>query len=322
MHLHKDDMNGQQPLAERILVSGLINLETTLRVDQFPLTYEPVRFPIFGVQTSVAGVGYNIAKALTALGRQLDLQTLVGQDWVGEVVRQTADREKLPTAGIHPLAPATAQSVILYDPSGQRMIHTDLKDIQERPFPPELFLPALTGCDLAILANINWNRPYLAVARRLGKLVATDVHTIADLDDAYNREFMAAADILFMSDEKLPLPPEAWVQALQDRYGTAVLVIGLGSKGALLAVRADGFCERIPAVYTRPVVSTVGAGDALFAAFVHAYSLSGDPYAAIRQAMVFASYKIGATGAADGFLTAAELAGWVERKEQGRTSDG
>jgi len=44
-----------------ILVSGLINIETTLRVDGFPIAYNPVNYPFFGVNSSVSGVGYNIA---------------------------------------------------------------------------------------------------------------------------------------------------------------------------------------------------------------------------------------------------------------------
>ena len=48
----------------RVLVSGLINLETTLRVNGFPIDYNPVNYPFLGVQSRVSGVGYNLAKAL------------------------------------------------------------------------------------------------------------------------------------------------------------------------------------------------------------------------------------------------------------------
>ncbi|MEZ4583080.1 MAG: hypothetical protein R3A10_15840 [Caldilineaceae bacterium] len=65
--------------------------------------------------------------------------------------------------------------------------------------------------------------------------MATDVHAIAALDDAYNRDHMAHADILFMSHERLPVPPDAW--AVMARHASAVLVIGLGADGALLAQR-------------------------------------------------------------------------------------
>ena len=58
---------------------------------------------------------------------------------------------------------------------------------------------------------------------------------------------------------------------------------------------------------TRPVVNTIGAGDALFSAFLHGYARSRDPYHALKMAIVFASYKIGAASAAEGFLDEAGL---------------
>ena len=81
----------------------------------------------------------------------------------------------------------------------------------------------------------------------------------------------------------------------------------LGGKGALLAVKDDNFVERIPAVSTRPIINTIGAGDSLFSSFIHVFSETNDPYLAMRKAVVFASYKIGETGAAQGFLTAVAL---------------
>jgi ribokinase len=97
------------------------------------------------------------------------------------------------------------------------------------------------------------------------------------------------------------------VRQLLDRYGSEIVVVGLGAQGALLAVKRDNFLERLPAVTTRPVVNTIGAGDALFSCFLHAYAKTRDPYAALQKALVFASYKIGAVGAAEGFLDEAAL---------------
>jgi ribokinase len=92
------------------------------------------------------------------------------------------------------------------------------------------------------------------------------------------------------------------------RFGSEVVVIGCGGGGAVLAVRQDDFVGRFPAVTVRPVVNTIGAGDALFSAFLHHYARTRNPYTALQLAMVFAAWKIGATGAAEGFLTEAELA--------------
>ncbi|GAB4472368.1 MAG: sugar kinase [Anaerolineae bacterium] len=290
-----------------ILISGLINIETTIRVDGFPIEYSPVRYPFFGVNSTISGVGYNISRALKVLGSPPRFLSLIGRDLAGRMVSEALRDDGIPDEGVLAELEHTAQSAILYDGTGRRQINVDLKDIQECRYPPDRFEAALAGCTLAVLCNINFSRPMLARAREAGVPIATDVHTISTLDDEYNADFMRQADILFMSDERLPSPAETWARQVQGRYGTPILVIGMGEQGCLLAVKNDGFMERIPAVRTRPVVSTIGAGDALFSSFLHFYQRTGSPYDAIRRAVVFASYKIGEAGAAQGFLDEAGL---------------
>lgn len=290
-----------------ILVSGLINIETTLRIDGFPIEYFPVRYPFFGVNSTVSGVGYNISKALTRLGSPVRFLSLIGRDPTGRLVDEALRSEGISDEYVLPRLDHTAQSVILYDADGRRQIHVDLKDIQEQVYPFELFRQAMEGCSLAVLCNINFSRPFLNAARQAGLPIAVDVHTISDLEDPYNREFMAAADILFQSDEGLPVPPEEWINRVWDRFGTSIVVVGLGSKGALLGVRDERRIIHQPAIATRPIVNTIGAGDALFSAFIHTYSRTREPYQALYRASLFASYKIGEAGAADGFLTGSQL---------------
>ena len=296
-----------------ILVSGLINIETTLKVPGFPISYTPVLYPFFGIRTTVSGVGFNVAKALNTLGEEVRFLSLIGQDPMEQPVRAELKELGIPDNFIISSLDETAQSIILYDPAGQRQINVDLKNIQEKTYPVDCFEAALLGCELAVLCNINFSRPFLKKASAAGTLVATDVHTISDLDDAYNGEFMQYADILFMSDELLPFPPETWAREVMARYAPKILVIGLGTRGAYLAVRADGFKGFLPAVHTRPIVNTIGAGDALFSAFIYSYTHTKDPYRSLQQAIVFASYKIGETGAAEGFLDRDGLAAAYQR---------
>jgi sugar/nucleoside kinase (ribokinase family) len=297
----------------KILVSGLINLETTLQVEKFPIEYNPVRYPFFGIKSTVSGVGFNLAKALTQLGNTVRLVSLIGQDSTGKLVYQALETSIISSSFVLDRLEHTAESVILYDSNGQRMIFTDLKDIQNQSYPDEFLDLGLDGCDVAMLCNINFSRPFLNRVRQAGKLIATDVHAIASLEDEYNQEFMNNADILFMSHERLPVDAEQWAGQVLDRFQVKVLVIGLGEEGALLAVRSDGNMIKIPAVKTRSVKNTIGAGDALFSCFVHSYLKSGDPYESIRRAVVFASYKIGEAGAADGFLDEVSLDWWMSR---------
>lgn len=286
-----------------ILVSGLINLEISLKVESFPIEYTPVRFPFYGINSSVSGVGYNLAKALTILGNRVDFLSIIGKDQVSRLVSRALEDNFISSRYILNLMETTAHSVILYDNSGRRMINTDLKDIQELSYPLELGDQALERCPITVLCNINFSRPFLQKAHAMGKLIATDVHAISDIEDEYNYDFMAAADILFMSDEKLPCPPKEWIRRILKKYGNEIIVIGMGSQGALISVKTDRFIEKVSAVNTRPVINTIGAGDALFACFLHYYVQNRDPYEAIRKAVVFASYKIGESSAAEGFLS-------------------
>ena len=207
----------------RILVSGLINIETTLQVEGFPIDYEPVRFPFFGIQSSVSGVGYNVAKALTVLGDDVRFLSLIGGDMAGRLVLESLADDGISAERVITALRQTPQSVILYDRTGRRAINTDLKDIQDVAYPADRFDEAIAGCELAVLCNINFSRPFLARAQAQGVPIATDVHTIADLDDPYNRDFMAAASILFMSDEGLPCAAEGvgapTLGSLRDRGG-------------------------------------------------------------------------------------------------------
>lgn len=165
----------------KILVSGLINLETTLQVDKFPLDYFPVRYPFFGICSKVSGVGFNVTKALTILGNAVNLISLIGKDPASQLVSIALKNDNLPEAYILSLLDQTPQSVILYDQDGRRQIHVDLKDIQERMYPEEFFERALWGCSLAVLCNINFSRPFLKKSKQRGVWVASDVHAISEL---------------------------------------------------------------------------------------------------------------------------------------------
>jgi len=249
------------------------------------------------------------------------LLSLVGQDDAGILTHQILNHLGLPSHFVPRALPQTCHSTILYDPEGRRMIFTDLKEIQQQDYPPPLFEEAIVGCELAVLCNINYSRRFLPRVKNAGIPLASDVHAIASLDDDYNRDFMAAADILFMSHERLPAAPEQFARQVMARYQSRILVIGLGAEGALLAVREEKRVklEQMPAQTLRPVINTVGAGDALFSAFLHSYSQDSDPRLALQKAILFAGYKIGSSGAATGFLQAPALETFYRQIHIGKT---
>lgn len=290
-----------------ITVVGNINIETTLRVERFPLPYRPTTFTPFGVSSGVSAVGYNLAKALHTLGDRVALASLVGADANGARVRAALAADGIDDRFVLEGAAQTAQSVVLYDEAGARAVFSDLGDLLERAYPPERFAEACAGSELVALTNIAYSKPLIPIAQGRGLPIATDLHTLGDLGDAYNRPFLQSTAILFLSGELLTIPPADWAEAALGAGPAEIVVIGLGARGAFLAVRESGARLELPAVVTRPVVQTGGAGDALFAAFLHGYLRSRDPARALRAAMAFASYKIGAARSGDGFLSHDEL---------------
>ena len=284
----------------RILVSGLLNMETTVAVRGFPIAYYPIDYAFFGVNSAVSGVAFNLSKALTVLGDRVRLTGMTGQDLPAGQIRDTLEALGIDSQYVKPRLRQTPSSVVLYDPEGKRQIYCDLKDIQETAldFDPAL----LEGIDLVVACNINFNRPLLHLAKQAGKTIATDVHVLSDIHDEYNREFMEQADILFLSDEAVGDGYREFMLQLADTYPCQILVMGRGAKGAAIYLRQTGRITDLPAEYAGRVVNTVGAGDALFSSFLHFYGKGYDPVAALRRAQVFAAYKITVSGAAQGFV--------------------
>jgi acarbose 7IV-phosphotransferase len=288
-----------------VLVSGLINLETTLKISGFPIAYNPVNYPFYGIDSTVSGVGYNVAKAMLTLGNNVRFASLIGQDDTANLVLSTLKRDSISSEFMVQSIQQTAQSVILYDPSGTRQIHTDLKNVQEQIYPEHRFDTALEDCDLVVACNINFSRGLLSKAKHLGVPIATDLHTLTNLENAYDQDFLQHADIVFFSHERLQETPEQTANKMFERFPTKIIVVGLGENGAMLFTRDAP--QHVQAIKTRDIVNTIGAGDALFSGFNHFYAKTQNAPESLEKAVLFASYKIGETGAANGFLTETEL---------------
>jgi len=295
----------------RILISGLVNTETTVRVRQFPINYYPIDYPFFGVNTAVSGVGYNIALALTTLGDQVRLCSMTGSDFPAEYIRHELSAAGIGTDNLKTVLRETPSSAVLYDETGRRQVYCDLKDIQETAygFSPEL----LNDVDIVVACNINFNRELLRIAKAKGKLIATDVHVLCHIWDEYNRDFLSAADILFLSDEGIGSDYQGFLWELACHYPAQIIVLGRGGKGAAMYLRAENRIVELGAVHVGPVVNTVGAGDALFSAFLHCFAQGFHPVDALNRAQVFASAKIGVSGASKGFVNEEEMDALCER---------
>ena len=284
---------------KKILVSGLINTETTVKIKSFPIEYFPIDYPFFGVNTRVSGVAYNLVKALKSLGDDVSLVTMTGDDFSADYIKAEVVNAGVDTKYINSILKATPNSVVLYDGNGKRQIYCDLKDVQDvkYDFKEELYMDS----DVVIACNTNFNRELLKKAKAAGKIIATDVHVLGDIDDEYNQDFMKNANILFLSDENIKTDYKKFLMSIEEKFGNNIIVLGMGNKGALMYVKEEKEFYELPAVNIKEVVNTVGAGDALFSSFIHFYAKGLKPIDCLKRAEVFVAYKIGYDGVSVGF---------------------
>lgn len=312
---------------KNILVSGLVNIETSTSIKSFPIEYQPIDYNMFGINSVPSGVGLNLASAMTTLGDKVSLLSVCGNDFLGSAIKQELEKRNISSKNVLTLLSQTPQSVVLYDLDGKRYIICDLKDAQNIQYYSVNIFKASTEkcnrlvdafksesekCDCFCLCNINFSRAMLPIAKNTGKPIVTDVHVISSLDDEYNKDFMQYADILFMSHENLG-DVKLFVKETEKRFGNSIIVVGMGAQGSMLYNKADDTFTEIPAYKTRRPVNTVGAGDALLSAFTHFYISGYSAKDSLRLASIFASYKIGDTSASSGFLTEQELLSLAER---------
>ncbi len=286
---------------KKIFISGLINVEHSLSVDSFPLQYSPIEYSFNKINSTISGVGYNIVKALKTLGDDAELFSIIGDDNNGLLVKSVLEKEKISTANIKSLSStATAESIVVFDKEGRRKIYCDLKNLQDLSLDQNI--ENIDDFDIAIITNINFNRPLLTLFKEKGILIASDVHVLTNIDDEYNSDFMKYADILFLSNEGIKGHEADFIKELYLRYKNKVVVVGCGSEGALAFIGQENKYIYEKAIAPLGINNTVGAGDALFSSFIHFYHKGEDIAHCLKAAVAFAGLKISSSGGSNGFV--------------------
>ena len=294
----------------KIIVSGLVNIETSMDIDAFPIEYSPIEYKFFGVNHMVSGVGFNVAKALKKLGDEVELYSIFGNDDFGNAILSELKKEKIPFKFIMKNENfQTPESIVLNDKNGVRKIYCDLKNVQETAYFDEKV--SFNDVSLCVVTNINFNRNLINKIKEHNVLIASDVHVLSDLDDEYNQDFLKSADILFLSNEGVMGYEGDFIKSLYEKYHNNIIVIGCGEEGALAYKGDENRYFYEPANAPKGVKNTVGAGDALFSAFIHFYLKKKDIEYALKMATLFAGLKISEPGGSNGFVDEEELSTYL-----------
>ena len=111
------------------------------------------------------------------------------------------------------------------------------------------------------------------MARGLGLTIACDIQDVVTVDDAYRRDFIAQADILFFSAVN-QADPSSLLQTFLAAKPDQIVISGMGARGCALGTQA-GVEFYPPVEMDASVIDTNGAGDGLAVGFLTSYVLDG-----------------------------------------------
>ena len=294
----------------KFLVAGITQKETIVKVNEIPIPYKPVSDTTQSIHSSIGGDAYNEAIALKWLGNMVDFFTMIGKDDDVNIINQNQNDIKLYTDFVLRKLEATPAAVIFYDSTRKQQLFEDIKNLRDTAYDVKLFEKQLPTADMVVLANANFCRPLMQLARECNKKIAVNIRKFSYETEIYNKFFLENADILYLSDDDVTEDPYDFTKYIVDKYDPEIVILGQGADGLIIYSRNIGTYVHYKPVKTNESVNTVGAGNALFSCFLHYYNKTGDSTLAIKHALLFASYKIGFVGTSNGFMTEEQIETW------------
>lgn len=268
----------------KILVVGGVTYDDLVYLDQFP---ERRPHTLFSRKhhATVGGTGAGKALNLNRLGHSLILHALLGDDAQGAYVRDYIQREGLRlVAESDPQG--TERHINLMDAAGDRIsIYVQYATFE--PLIDQVRLKDLIAdADLVALNIINYCRYAIPLVKDAQKPLWIDIHDY-DGQSSYHQDFVAAADVLFLSSDRMP-DYRAFMQKMLAE-GKAIVVCTHGKQGAT-ALSKDGWVTTEALAYE--VVDTNGAGDSFFSGFLHGYLEGASILTCMRYGAITAGLSV------------------------------
>lgn len=295
----------------KFMVAGFLQIETIVDVDELPLPYKEFESIPDIVNTGIGGAGFNEAMALKWLGDEVDFMSMVARDMSKAQIQEYLKKNdvNLSAEYVLPKLDAMPTAVVLYA-KGKKQIFEDVKDIRTVEYDCDLFERQIQDKDMVLISNCNFCRPVLGLAKKYNKPIALNVRSMRAEKIANKADFLAAADILYISDDDIVCDAYDCINECKEKYDPEIIIMGIGERGVILYTRENNSLIEYKPVKTFDVVNTIGAGNAVFSAFLHYYVKTGDAKTAIKNALLFVSYKISFVGTSNGFMSEEQIEQW------------
>lgn len=247
----------------KVLVLGGVSYNLMIYLERFPGA-RPGTIYAEGYHETIGSTGAGKALNLSRLGLAVTLHALIGADNAGKRVLEALAQPGL--RFIHDIDPAgTQRHVNLMNPGGERISIFIEPGTLEPEVAWEPIAATLAESDAVVLNIRNYARHAIPFLKERQRSIWCDIHDY-DGEASFHRDFIEAADVLFLSDERLP-----GYRAFMERQieaGKRLVVCTHGRRGASALV-ADGQWISVPIVDAYKRRDTNGAGDAFFSGVMY-----------------------------------------------------
>jgi ribokinase len=275
-----------------VAVLGTCNLDFISRVSRFAGADEEVNMD--QLHQSVGGSAANSALTLLEMGIKTGIMTRVGEDYGGNLIRQSLTDKGIGTERVISLDEPTGMTFIAVDDQGERSIYVHmgananfelLED--DITYIMDAKVLHLTGMYLEVVEEASQHARILSF--NPGMLLSS--FGLSKLKNTLKR-----VDMLFLNQKEVrvltDMEPAVGAESLVE-MGIPQVILTMGREGAVLYTSEEKIIS--PAAETR-VLDTTGAGDTFAAAFLASHLKGKDGEECLKEANLAASRQVGKWG--------------------------
>lgn len=251
---------------KKIFISGGVSYNSVITLEKFPGDKPQTIHNCNHIET-IGNTGAGKSLALSKIGFDVTLHSLIGDDQYGRKIRKYFETENLKFKPEFD-SRGTERHTNILNLDGQRIsIFTNpssnyhLTDIKA-------YIEDIKGADHVVINISNFSRPFLSTCKKLKKEIWTDLHDY-DGNNPYHLDFIEASDYIFFSSENCK--DYYGFMKTQIKRGKKLMVCTHAENGAN-AMTSEGEWIYVPAIQDYPLVNSNGAGDSFFAGFLYGYS--------------------------------------------------
>jgi sugar/nucleoside kinase (ribokinase family) len=251
---------------KKIFVCGGVSYNAVITLPEF---FKPKPQTIHSCEynETIGNTGAGKALALSKLGFETLLHTLIGADDYGNKVKSYLNQPNLEV--VYEVDPSgTERHLNILNSNGERISIFTNPNSENPIIDYEKYRSKIKFSDFVVINISNYCRGFLPICNDLKKEVWTDLHDYNG-SNSYHQDFIDVSDYIFFSSENIKDYESFMVQMIEK--GKRLVVCTHGINGATAYTHENKWCYE-PAIEDFNLVNSNGAGDSFFSGFLFAYS--------------------------------------------------